>query len=92
MSSIARRLIIMMLGLSILVLYPLSSITHSFSQNNGAIEISIVNASFVPLTNTDANQVRVNVEYTIEDESMQDQIINAVVQFLLLDNKSPKYP
>lgn len=80
MSSIARSLIIMTLGLSISVFYPLSSITHSFSQNTGAIEISIVDSGFVPLTNTDANQVRVNVGYTIEDESLQNEIINAVMK------------
>ena len=69
-----------MLGLSIFVLYPLSSITQSFSQKSGSIDISVVNSSFVPLTNTDANQVKVNVEYTIEDESIQNQIVNAVME------------
>jgi hypothetical protein len=34
----------------------------------------------MPLTNTDANQVRVGVEYTIEDESIQNEIINAVMK------------
>jgi hypothetical protein len=34
----------------------------------------------VPLTNSDANQVKVNVEYTLEDESIQNQIINAVME------------
>ena len=34
----------------------------------------------MPLTNSDANQVKVNVEYTLEDESIQNQIINAVME------------
>jgi hypothetical protein len=34
----------------------------------------------VPLTNTDANQVRVGVEYTIEDETIQNEMINAVMK------------
>ncbi|MFN2434364.1 MAG: hypothetical protein ABR515_03215 [Nitrososphaeraceae archaeon] len=38
------------------------------------------NSSFVPLTNTDANQVRVGVEYTIEDESIENEKINAVMK------------
>jgi hypothetical protein len=40
----------------------------------------VSNSSFVPLTNTDANQVRVGVEYTIEDESVENEIINAVMK------------
>jgi hypothetical protein len=34
----------------------------------------------VPLTNSDANQVKVNVEYTLEDEKIQNQLINAVME------------
>jgi hypothetical protein len=34
----------------------------------------------VPLTNTDANQVRVGVDYTIEDESIENEMINAVMK------------
>ena len=56
------------------------SATESFSQKNGSIDISVVNSSFIPLTNTDANQVKVNVEYMLEDEKMQNQIINAVME------------
>jgi len=40
----------------------------------------VSNSSFVPLTNTDANQVRVGVEYTVEDESVENEIINAVMK------------
>ncbi|HVE36867.1 MAG TPA: hypothetical protein VNA18_01575 [Nitrososphaeraceae archaeon] len=38
------------------------------------------NSSFVPLTNTDANQVRVGVEYTIGDESIENEMVNAVMK------------
>jgi hypothetical protein len=69
-----------MLGLSIFVWYPLTSITQSFSQKSGSIDISLLNSTFVPLTNSDANQVKVNVEYTLEDESIQNQIVNAVME------------
>ena len=37
------------------------------------------NSSFYPLTNTDANQVKVNIDYTVDDESLQNQVINAVM-------------
>lgn len=80
MPSVSRCLLILMLGLSIFVLYPLTSIMQSFSQKSGSIDISLLNSTFVPLTNSDANQVKVNVEYTIEDESIQNQIVNAVME------------
>jgi len=56
------------------------SVTESFSQKDESIDISVVNSSFVPLTNTDANQVKVNVEYTVKDEKIQNQIVNAVME------------
>jgi hypothetical protein len=40
----------------------------------------VSNSSFVPLTNTDANQVRVGVQYTIKDESIESETINAVMK------------
>lgn len=58
----------------------LTSIQESFSEKTGSIDISVVNSSFIPLTNTNANQVKVNVEYTLEDEKMENQIINAVME------------
>ena len=58
----------------------LTNVTESFSQKDGSIDISVINSSFIPLTNTNANQVKVNVEYTLEDEKMQNQLINAVME------------
>ena len=34
----------------------------------------------LPLTNTDANQVKLNIKYTIEDDSLKNQKINAVMK------------
>ena len=58
----------------------LTSSTESFSQKDDSIDISVVNSSFIALTNTEANQVKVTVEYTLEDEKIQNQIINAVME------------
>lgn len=71
-------LIILAMAFSIFIM--LTNVTESFSQKNGSIDISVVNSSFIPLTNTNANQVKVNVEYTLEDEKMENQIINAVME------------
>lgn len=66
---------LLMLGLSLIV----SSTPSAFAQATQGITISAGNSSFTPLTNTDANQVRVNIEYSVEDESLQNQVINAVM-------------
>jgi len=58
----------------------LSNAIESFSQKNGSIDISMINASFVPLTNVDANQVKVNIEYKLEKEKLQNQLVNAVME------------
>jgi hypothetical protein len=70
--------IVSMLAFTIFIM--LTSVTESFSQKDGSIDISVVNSSFIPLTHADANQVKVNVEYTLEDEKIQNQIINAVME------------
>lgn len=71
-------LIILAMAFSIFIM--LTSSTESFSQKDDSIDISVVNSSFIPLTNTEANQVKVAVEYTLEDEKIQNQIINAVME------------
>ena len=73
-----RFLIILILSFSIFVM--LTSVTDSFSEKSGSIDISVVNSSFIPLTNTDANQLKVNVEYALEDEKIQNQLVNAVME------------
>jgi len=73
-----RFLIILTLAFSIFIM--LTSVTESFSKKSGSIDVSVVNSSFIPLTNTNANQVKANVEYTLQDEKMQNQLINAVME------------
>jgi hypothetical protein len=71
-----------MLGLGILMLglsFILGSASPAFAQGTQGITISAGNSSFSPLTNTDANQIRVNIDYSVEDESLQNQVINAVM-------------
>lgn len=66
---------LLMLGLSFMV----GSAPPAFAQGTQGITISAGNSSFSPLTNTDANQLRVNIDYSVEDESLQNQVINAVM-------------
>jgi len=71
-------LVFLILAFSMFIM--LTSVTETFSQKSGSIDISVVNSSFIPLTKTDANQVKANVEYTLEDEKLQNQLINAVME------------
>lgn len=80
MSYLPKSLIILVLVLSLFSFFSPTSVTQSFAQNSERLSISVSNSSFVPLTNTDANQVRVGVEYTIEDDSVENEIINAVMK------------
>lgn len=60
--------------------FMLISMQQSFSEKTGSTDISLVNASFVPLSNTDANQIKASVEYTLEKEKMQNQLVNLVME------------
>jgi len=75
MSNLSKYMILSILAFSIC-----QSTQLSFAQNNQSIAIRVANSSFVPLTNTDANQVRVNVQYTVEDESIKNERLNAVMK------------
>ena len=68
-ASISHCLIILILGMSLAFLYLLGSITQSFPEKSGSIDISLVNSSFVPLSNSNANQVKANMEYTLENKN-----------------------
>lgn len=80
MPYLKKYMILLVLVFSIFILYPPMSATQSSAQNNERIVISVSNSSFVPLTNTDANQVRVGMEYTIEDETIENEVLNAVMK------------
>jgi hypothetical protein len=68
------------LTLSFSMFLMLTNVQESFAGKTGSIDISLVNSSFIPLSNTDANQVKASVEYTLEDEKIQNQLINAVME------------
>lgn len=68
-------LVVSMFGLNFII----DSAPSAFAQATQGITISAGNSSFVPLTNTDANQVRVNIAYSLEDESLENEMINAVM-------------
>jgi hypothetical protein len=80
MGNLTKYMIMLGLALSMFGLnFIIGSAPSAFAQATQGITISAGNSSFVPLTNTDANQVRVNIEYSIEDESLENEMINAVM-------------
>ena len=78
LSAKSQFSIVLTLAFTMFVVF--TSNQESFSQKDESIDISVINSSFFPLTNTDANQVKVNVEYTVEDEKIQNQLISAVME------------
>jgi len=72
-----RFLIVFIFGLMFVIL---TNVNQAVSEKNDSVDISLVNSSFVPLSNTDANQVKINVKYTLQDEKMQNQLVNAVME------------
>lgn len=75
-----KSLFVIVLTLVFSIYVMLGSIIESFAEKNGSIDISLVNSSFVPLSNADANQVKASIDYTLEKEKMQNQLINAVME------------
>lgn len=80
MTKLSSYMIMLGLGLMMVGLNAIMGSTPSATaQGTQGITISAGNSSFYPLTNTDANQVKVNIDYTVDDESLQNQVINAVM-------------
>jgi hypothetical protein len=80
MSHLLKSISPFVVAISFFSFLPLANVTQSFAQDSERVSITLSNSSFVPLTNTDANQVRVGVEYTIEDETILNEMINAVMK------------
>ena len=80
MTKLTSYMIMLGLGLFTIGLsFIIGFVPFTSAQDTPGITISEGNSSFTPLTNTDANQVRVNIQYSVEDESLQGQVINAVM-------------
>jgi len=75
-----RYLIIIVIALAFSMSMMLTGIRESFAAKNGSIDISLVNSSFIPLSNADANQIKASIEYTLEKKELQNQLINAVME------------
>lgn len=75
-----RYLIIIVIALAFSMFMMLTGIRESFAEKNGSIDISLVNSSFIPLSNADANQIKASIEYTLEKKELQNQLINAVME------------
>ena len=58
-----------------LIYFPLSSTVDLFAQQRG--NISVTQATALPLVNTEGNQVKLLINYSMGDESIMGQRINA---------------
>jgi hypothetical protein len=51
-----------------------------FAQTNEDILISLGNSSYAPMTNVDANQVKVTIKYQVNDESLENEKVNGIMK------------
>ena len=63
--------------LLLFICFPLSSVADLFAQQQGTI--SVVSATALPLVNSEGNQVKVVMNYSMDNESIVGQKINAVM-------------
>lgn len=63
-----------------MVLYQTMFVVNVSAQNDESILIKIVNSSFAPLSTVEGNQVRVSVNYQVNDGSLEDEKINGIMK------------
>jgi hypothetical protein len=66
--------------LSVVVLCQTMFVVSVSAQNEESIVIKIVNSSFAPLSTVEGNQVRVSVNYQVNDGSLEDEKINGIMK------------
>jgi hypothetical protein len=57
-----------------------SNTLAAVADDKDRILLTLLNSSFVPLTNVDGNQVTVSVRYQVNDESLEDEKINGIMK------------
>ena len=50
------------------------------AQRDNDIKIKLANATFLPLTNTNANQLKVSIEYDVKNKGIRENIINGIMK------------
>jgi hypothetical protein len=50
------------------------------AQSDKDIKIKLDNATFLPLTNTNANQLRISIEYDVKNKAIRDSMINGIMK------------
>jgi hypothetical protein len=65
---------------SVVVLCQTMYVVSVSAQNEESIVIKIVNSSFAPLSTVEGNQVRVSVNYQVNDGSLEDEKINGIMK------------
>lgn len=64
----------------IFYVYQAYSIGLVSAQTNEDILISLANSSYSPMTNVEANQVKVSIEYQVNDESLENEKVNGIMK------------
>jgi hypothetical protein len=65
---------------AIFYVYQAYSIGLVSAQINEDILISLANSSYSPMTNVEANQVKVSIQYQVNDESLENEKVNGIMK------------
>jgi hypothetical protein len=65
---------------AIFYVYQAYSIGLVSAQTNEDILISLANSSYSPMTNVEANQVKVSIQYQVNDESLENEKVNGIMK------------
>ena len=65
---------------AIFYVYQAYSIGLVSAQTDEDILISLANSSYAPLTNVEANQVKLSIKYQVNDESLENEKVNGIMK------------
>ena len=78
-SSTSLVFILALISMQIFFYSTYMSAKNVFADND-SILLTLENASFVPLSNVDGNQVTMSVKYQVNDESLEGEKINGIMK------------
>ncbi|HEX7179300.1 MAG TPA: hypothetical protein VF220_06195, partial [Nitrososphaeraceae archaeon] len=80
MERIQNLVLLSVISVLVFVIFQASNNLSVMGQSDRDIKIKLDNASYIPLTNTPANQLKVSVEYDVKNKALRDDTINGVMK------------
>lgn len=80
MERIQNLVLLSVISVLVFVIFQASNNLSVMGQSDRDIKIKLDNTSYIPLTNTPANQLKVSVEYDVKNKALRDDTINGVMK------------